>query len=221
MSVNVRTPMRRRWALNLQKAISVGFGSVLLGGRDRNLFDIGGKSRPSIAPWIAQGAIVTSTVSLAMNVCVPQRSEGRIHRQALPSWRPSMRAGRIGFDERFIDKDTALRPGRSRWNTIPEPVLALFLYLGAATFGGGGCLFCTRSQACAGSARWHRGVVEHRLRHAGRRRVRAFVMAQSRSTRNNRWAASLPFPLGRPCGASAADPADRKATSGSGRGRKL
>ena len=156
MSVKVRAPMRRRRALSLEKAISMGFGSGLYGGRNRNLFDTGGKAQAIRCAFDRPGCDRRIGNQPCNERLRPPRSEGRIHRRALPSRRPSMRAGRIGFDRGFIDKytnkDTALRLDRYCWNAIPEPVLALHLYLGAATFGGNGCLFCTRGQACAGNA---------------------------------------------------------------------
>ena len=64
------------------------------------------------------------------------RSEESIHHQTVPARRPPPLACQVGFDRGFINEYNAFGLNRYGWNTMPEPVFALFLYLGAVSFGG-------------------------------------------------------------------------------------
>jgi len=169
---------------------------------------------------ISQDAIVASAASPAINVCVPQRSEGRINRRALTSRRPSMLAGRIGFDGGFIDKDNnrdnAIKTSRSgRADTAGMRYRnrsSRYIFTLAWRRSMAADVFFVREAKLAREApdgiggRLNAGCV---MRGGGAFGHRNVAISFDDFDGKPPMGASLPFPLGRPCGAAQALPVRR------------
>lgn len=64
-----------------------------------------------------------------------------IHRQAVPSFRPSTQAREVRLHRGFINEDNAIRQSRNGRKPMFEPVSPLLPYLGATALGGNQRLF--------------------------------------------------------------------------------